>query len=161
MHSCRAALSALLNLLCTWSWPVGRFCFIWVILDGKWPKRPMNQTGPDQNGPQIFGMTKTAHSKTKTAHSHIQNSPPPSRKRPMTHRPRKLWKSWTVGARRGGWVYGRGLTPPQFLGSWCITPIFLKIYVHICAIWYILGHQVIKSETENRRNLPSPAFSTV
>jgi len=104
------------------------------IYNGKRPKRPMNQNGPDQNGPRIFGMTKTAHGKTKTAHGHIQNGPPLSRKRPMTHRPRKLWKSGTVGARRGGWVWGRGLTPPQFLGSCCVTPgeIFENICAHLC-----------------------------
>ena len=44
-----------------------RLSTVWQLCKGKRPKRPMNQNGPDQNGPQIFGMTKTAHGKTKTA----------------------------------------------------------------------------------------------
>ena len=38
-------------------------------------KTAQNQNGPDQNGPQIFGMSKTAQPKYKTARSHDLNGP--------------------------------------------------------------------------------------
>jgi len=50
--------------------------------NGSIPKRPVNQNGPDQNGPYIFDMSKTAMARSKTAHSYIQNGPPTCLKRP-------------------------------------------------------------------------------
>ena len=44
--------------------------FSWV-----YTKTAQNQNGPDQNGPQIFDMSKTAQDRYKTAQSYDQNGP--------------------------------------------------------------------------------------
>jgi len=61
----------------------------------------------------------------------------------------KLWKSGTVGARRGGKVWGGGGCPYPVTGvrGGYHPGKFLKIQVQICAVWCTFGDQCNKNCT--------------
>ena len=101
------------------------------------PKRPIN-FWYDQNGPHLHPKRPTP--KSKTAHESAALEAVKMRDGGRSARWMSVWK---------------GLNHSPVLGSGCYPwEIFEKKGANQCKFGTFQGHQVIKSGTENRQNLP-------